>query len=242
MSTKPMQVFFSRFAAGGPPLQSGIAALAEVADVQSHSEGSIIHRPGQPAEHVYLVHAGLVALRRRSSPHRLITIDTRRSGDVLGETCLWTSPVHEDTAVVIAPTLITALARGCFRLFLDDHPRVERELLERIIARRDAALRRVFDVLTRSVRARLAATLLEVSDHGRVVKLRQRELAALIGATRETIAKGLLQLERDGLVERNEQGLVLRNIEGLEACARQEPQPATRKPRSTRCTAGRGRR
>lgn len=241
MSTNPVQVFFSRFVAAGQPLQSGIAALAEVADLQSHSQGSIIHRPGQPAEHVYLVHAGLVALRRRSSPHRLITIDTRRAGDVLGETCLWTSPVHEDTAVVIVPAVLTVLARGCFRLFLDDHPRVERELLERIIARRDAALRRVFDVLTRSVRARLAATLLEVSDHGRVVKLRQRELAALIGTTRETVAKGLLQLERDGFIGRDERGLLLRDIDGLEACATEEP-PSARKPRSSCPTSERGRR
>ncbi|WAS91837.1 Crp/Fnr family transcriptional regulator [Nannocystis punicea] len=243
MHAKPVHDFFRRLAIGVLP-PSSLAFLVEAADTRQHPPGSVIHSPGDPAEHVYLIHAGRIALGRRASPHRVITIDIRRSGDVVGEGCLWTATNWEDDAVVVAPALVTAFARACFRLFLDDHPGVERALMEQAIAHRDAALRRTFSVLNRSVRARLAAVLLDMGEQQgcrsqhRAVRLRQRELAALVGATRETIAVELQRLERDGFIVRRGEVIALLDLEGLQACACDaEPQPA---PRARRSQAGGG--
>ncbi|WP_373372063.1 Crp/Fnr family transcriptional regulator [Nannocystis bainbridge] len=237
MHVRTVHDFFRRLPVGVLP-PSSLAVLVESAVTREHPAGSSIHSSGDPAEHVYLIHSGRIAIGRRASPHRVVTIDIRRSGDVVGEGCLWQTAIWEDDAVVVAPVWATTFTRACFRLFLDEHPGVERALMEQAIAHRDAALRRTFAVLNRSVRARLAAVLLDMGDQDgrgqqRRVRLRQRELAALVGATRETIAVELQRLELEGFIVRADEAIVLRDIVGLRALtsddADTEPSPPARR-------------
>jgi CRP/FNR family transcriptional regulator len=79
-----------------------------------------------------------------------------------------------------------------------------------------------------SARARLAGLLLDLADRfgvrdseGVIVDLRltHRELAALIGATRETVSVAIVELRDAGLVRTDARRAVLLNVDALREIA-----------------------
>jgi CRP/FNR family transcriptional regulator len=123
----------------------------------------------------------------------------------------------EDTNLITIPT------PALLDLF-----RVHPELLVRALAhqseRKRTLERRVKNLLFYSVHARLALILLELAlgfgvrdSRGTIVNLRltHRELASIIGATRETVSFAVLDLRRHGLILSEGKRIILLDVPGL---------------------------
>ena len=95
-------------------------------------------------------------------------------------------------------------------------------------ARRKALEAKVEDLVFRDVNARLAKLLLELAEsYGTAVvagvridvKLTHKELANLIGSTRETTTAALNDFRRRGLIANDKRRLIVVNCSGLESVA-----------------------
>lgn len=212
--------------------RAALRVLGDATALRQLSRRTLLHLPGDDAEHVYCLHGGRVCVLRESSPCRTINLGDFGPGDIFGESCLWTPAPRDDTAITTSATLLSIVPRAALRLVLDEHPEAERLLVAQAMARRDATTRRLCDALSLSVRARLAGQLLRLAEGGRdtprgrelVLPLRHRELAALVVSTRETVSLELQRLERDRLIARLGRQIVVSDLRQLRAAARDDPE------------------
>lgn len=212
--------------------EAALQALASVSVSQQLSRGSILHVLGDRAEHVYCLYGGRVSALWDPGEGRTINVGDFGPGDIFGESCLWmaASAFRDDTSITASPALLTRVPRVAFRQVLDEHPPVERAIVAQSIARREATRLRLCDALSLSARARVVAQLLRLVEAGRDIPegrkchlVRQRELAALVVCTRETVAFELQRLERERLIVRAGRELIVPDLDRLRAAARNSP-------------------
>lgn len=222
--------------------RSAVQALGDAALLRQLPRRTILHIPGDDAEHVYGLHGGHVCVLRESTSCRTINLGDFGPGDIFGESSLWTPAPRDDTAIATSSVLLSLIPRAALRLVLDEHPEAERALVAQAVLRRDATTRRLCDALSLSVRARLAGQLVRLAEGGRdtargrelVLPIRHRELAALVVSTRETVSLELQRLERDRLIARLGRQIVVSDLRRLRAAACDERQlaPAPAAPTS----------
>jgi CRP-like cAMP-binding protein len=110
-----------------------------------------------------------------------------------------------------------------FREFLARHPRAALELVHTLVARLRESDRRRVEFGAYDTTRRLAAVLVDLASHAADesrdvdVRLAQHELAAMIGASRESVARGLAALRAEGLVRTGRGTIVLTDVAALRA-------------------------
>jgi CRP-like cAMP-binding protein len=133
------------------------------------------------------------------------------AGEFHGELALLDDEPRSADAIATESSVLLVLQRDAFRQFLAEHPAVATKLLATVsqYLRRNAEL--IQDATFLDVPARLARILLELAGGdggddlpppGAVIpdRMKQAELASLVGATRESINKWLGSFERQGLI------------------------------------------
>src|SRR6185503_21299690 len=148
------------------------------------------------------------------------------AGASFGELALLDDEPRSADAVATEPSLLLVLQREAFRQFLADHHEVATKLLGTVSMwlRRNADL--IQDATFLDVPARLARVLLDLAGEpgssdlppaGAVLpdRMKQGELAALVGATRESINKWLGSFERQGLIAYDKGQITLLRPSGL---------------------------
>jgi len=107
-------------------------------------------------------------------------------------------------AVVVKPARLLHVTLAAFEQVAEEHPLLYRDLGVLIATRQRATLGALGRIITQPVRVRVARTLagLARASGGDEVRMRQDDLAAMIGVSRQTINKELRALETAGLVAR----------------------------------------
>ena len=117
------------------------------------------------------------------------------------------------------------LERRDFVPFLEKHPDICLRLIAVLCERLRRTTEQVEDVLFLDLQARLAKTLLHLVDaHGRPVsngvalgaKLSQRDLANMIGASRESVNRQLSLWEEEGLISRDRGAITILDSAALQ--------------------------
>lgn len=178
------------------------------------------HRPDE----VIFIRSGVVMLQRRLGAHE-VTLDYIGRGEILGlggvaEACEAT--MHEDGVLL-------TMDRSDFAEWLQAHPRAIEAAVTQASQDGGRLAQRLALVSMHGARARLALLLLDLAtrfgvrdSRGTIIDLRltHRELAALIGATRETVSVAVVELRQSGLIATEARRAIVLDEEGLrEACA-----------------------
>ena len=190
-----------------------------------YSVGSFVCHQGEPAGHVYVVTAGEVAIvspARGGSEqvHRIIG-----PGQLFGELALLADGRRTAGARATRPSTVWAIERDAFWTFLDETPAAQAALLRQVVellADREAM---IDDLLSLDVRGRLAKALLGLAEqHGRSdkdggvlipVRLTHRDLAGMVGSSRENVSRALVGFRRRGLLDYGTESIRLIDPEGL---------------------------
>jgi CRP-like cAMP-binding protein len=220
-----------------PAVLAQISLLAELTDAERtalapglrrrrYARGQVIFVTGDPGTGLYLVERGRVKLLRASAEGRELVLRVAGPGEVFGELALLDDEPRSADAVALEPCQLLLLAAADFRRFLDGQPGVARRLLALLSRRLRATTRQAEEAAFLGVPARLArllVTLAEAEADGPPgaagvtlgARLTQAELAALIGATRESVNRCLGDYERRGLVRRDGGRLTVLRPEAL---------------------------
>jgi CRP-like cAMP-binding protein len=166
--------------------------------------GEALFDVGSPADALYRVESGLLALALplRSGRERIVSL--AGPGEFLGALAPGPS-VHEERAEALSHTVaVISILRDTVS---DDLERV----LFRVLDTHASRLRRSLEESDRSVAVRLALALLDLGErYGHVgedgatrltLPLTHEHFAAMIGAARETTSGALAALRAEGLVE-----------------------------------------
>lgn len=192
---------------GLPP--ADMDAVLARAVVKRVERGEVIRRRGDPGTGMAIIVTGRVRISLVSEDGREVTLTVLGPGDILGEmTLIDGGPVSADATAQEDCVLLT-LERGQFLRLLRSNSELCLHLLKVLserLRRSNAALE---DMALLDLPTRLGRILLRLcKDYGvagprgtRIeVKLSQKDLSSLAGASREKVNKQLRQWEMDGVV------------------------------------------
>lgn len=177
-----------------------------------------VWQPGQAADRVYFVKSGIVKLSKVSDESRELTLSFHVKNDVLGEVAAFGPGPHDTLAEAYEDVILLALTQRDFLDVLRHYPEVSLRISRLVFERRRHLENRISALLFKTAHARLAALFLDLAadfgvrdSRGTIInlKLTHKEMASLIGATRETVSFAILDLRRDGYIETEAKRVVL---------------------------------
>lgn len=149
----------------------------------------------------YVLEAGEIELVMRRGARRLV-LGIARAGDVISDVPLLCNVAPPFSAIARTDAKLLKLERAALQDLLEKHPAISLRWLSSLVRRLEQAQRRIVALMVGDIRARTLAILgEELFAAGRSeVRLSQGEIAALLGATRQSVNRVLGQLSAEGLL------------------------------------------
>lgn len=196
------------------------ARLEPLGVVHGFRRHGYIYTPGQPAHALYLLVSGQVGLQMLSQGGRVLTIKVVEPGQIFGHSALDGEPGYDTYAEALSPVRAVAVSRAAVYQALHAEPALGPALIELLGHYRLTVSRRLDEVAFKSVPARLASVLLEMSEtqtpegprpERRVPRRTHQQLAEMINAYRETVTKVINQFRDARLLDVDRSGITLLN-------------------------------
>jgi CRP-like cAMP-binding protein len=203
-----------------------LVGLATLMRPRRYAKDEVIYLRGDPGTAFYVIASGKVKIALTSPEGKELILRRYGPGGFHGELALLDDEPRSADAIATESSVLLVLQRDAFRQFLAEHPDVATKLLAAVsqYLRRNAEL--IQDATFLDVPARLARILLELAgqpgatelpEPGAIIpdRMKQGELAALVGATRESVNKWLGSFERQGLISYDKGHITLLRPSGL---------------------------
>ena len=199
-----------------------IESTSETLDLRRKSR---IWEPGAPPTSIYVVRSGIVKVSKVSDEGRELTLHFLTRDHLLGELVLVTEAPHDTVAEAYEDTLLLRIGKDDFQRVMMRCPMLALRVLRLMGERRQRLENRVENLLFRSAHARLASLFIELAQtfgvrdaRGVIInlKLTHKEIASLIGATRETVSFAILDLRKDNLILTEGKRVILLDEPGIQ--------------------------
>src|SRR5947209_739490 len=204
-----------------------LVGLAALMRPRPYAKDEVIYLKGDPGTAFYVIASGRCKIALTSPDGKELILRRLGPGEFHGELALLDDEPRSADAIATEPSVLLVLQRDAFRRFLAEHPSAATKLLATVshYLRRNAEL--IQDATFLDVPARLARVLLNLATGsdgstdlpppGAVIpdRMKQGELASLVGATRESINKWLGAFEKQGLIRLNKGQITLLRPAGL---------------------------
>lgn len=194
-------------------------------DVQRFKRKQVVFMPGDSSQNIFLIKSGLVKISKVTEEGKELTLMFLSHGELFGELAVFDNGPRNTMAEAYEDTLICAMSCDDFLKFMLSRPQVALHVTRLIADRRRKLENKIDNLLFRGAHARLAGLFLDLShdfgvrdSRGIIInlKLTHRELANLIGSTRETVSFALIDLKKDGVIETDGKRVILLNLPALE--------------------------
>lgn len=179
------------------------------ASQRSYATGHVLMTQGEPGDSMEVLLSGEVQVTMTSPQGRDLVLALLGPGEPIGELALLDGGARSATVTATEPTEALVIYQEEFHDILRQSPDIALALLKVMTERVRATDHLVADSRFLDVPARVAKKLLELAntrgvEAGRGIEidlqLTQTTLAALIGASRESVSKALTTLRRAGVV------------------------------------------
>ena len=176
----------------------GLRELAGAARRRTFRAGEVIFHRDDPGQVLYVIRSGKVKIYITSQDGQEVALAVFGPGDYFGELALLDGQPRSASAVAIEPVETYALQRNDFINAVMHHPRIAVQVMNVLSRRLRQTDAMIEDLLFLDVHGRVAKKLLELAElHGartpegiRIeLRLTQGELAAMVGASRESVNK-----------------------------------------------------
>ena len=198
-----------------PP--SDLERLVAHVAVRHFARGTAVFHEDDPANRIFIVVKGTVKVSRVRPGGEEMVLALLSVGDVFGELPLFAAePTRSSDVEALEDTDCLAIPMGPVRDLLAAHP----DALARHVDRLAEHIRRkdedIANTAYHDIPGRVASRLLELAEkHGRAteqglvidMRISQRNLAAMVGASRENVNRALSSFAAQGLL-RTEGGVV----------------------------------
>jgi CRP/FNR family transcriptional regulator len=187
------------------PLFSGVPltdlrVLAGMARVRRLGAGEHLIEESTAGKDIFLVLSGRISVSLISSGRRK-TINYVRPGEILGEIGFFTGR-RSATCICEQPTEVAVVRYAELRRLIRRSTTLALNVIGILVRRLRAADAEIERLTFVPVLGRIAAVLLEHADDRGMVGLSVTGIAERVGATRETVSRGITRLVRIGVVHR----------------------------------------
>jgi CRP/FNR family cyclic AMP-dependent transcriptional regulator len=204
-------------------------ALLDAGHPRHYRAGESIFTIGDPGSFVVVIIEGRLKVFAPSAPGTETVLSLPGPGDLVGElSAVEDEPTPRMATVVALDAVVCRLVRaGEFRSLVAGRPGIALELLHMIAARLRTSDRRRVEFGAYGTTRRVARLLVDLAADGRasgtVVVLRsgltQDDLAGMVGASRESVARALATLRTLGFVSTGRREVAVLDLAGLRGFA-----------------------
>jgi len=209
-----------------------LARLERSARVRQFPKNTPIYLPSDAGDGVLLLAEGRVKLCSFTPDGKQAILAFIEPGELFGELALVEDSDRDEHAETMAESTVVLLPRDVISELMAQSPELALGITKLIGLRRRRIERRLKTLLFRSNRERLIHLLLDLAgQYGRAtpegvllaIRLSHQDLAAIIGATRETVTTLLGELQLERLLKVARQRLVIRDLARLAKCVEASP-------------------
>ena len=177
----------------------------------------------ESSDAIYYVKEGKVRLGQVTENGDEITFDVLGQGELFGELAVVDEQLRSHFAEALENSIVCIFPRDKFQSFLAKHQELTFRVMKLIGYRLREMESRLQDLTFQPVSKRLNKALLRLAEkhgvteaEGRIrLAITQKDIALLVGATRESVAEELGQLKRSGLLETSYRSLLINDLDAL---------------------------
>jgi CRP/FNR family transcriptional regulator len=205
--------------------------VEQIVTLRRFQRNELIVRQGDPSDSVFIVLSGSVAVFRDSGMRETI-LSLFAAGQIFGEMSVFDkSAVRSASVRAVTTSILGIFAREDFGAMVSRSPKMSHELLQLLAERLRSANEYIENARTKDATSRLASLLLRLGEQfgtshdGGIqinVHLTHKEMANMIGTTRETLNRTLNGFWDQKLIDMRTRFIVLRDLPRIREMAAME--------------------
>ncbi len=202
-----------------------LSQIEKTARERVYPRGATVFVSGQEADGLYIICTGRVKVVMLYPDGREKTLAIFREGETLGEVTLYGSELRSATVETLETTTFLVISRESFQSLLMNMPRLCVEVIELLSKRLRRANRHIEELTFLNARSRVICALIYLAEeHGRkkgqevqiAFSLTHAELAKLVGVSRETVTKVLIELQDKKMIDVRRGKIKINSFAGLQ--------------------------
>jgi CRP-like cAMP-binding protein len=201
-----------------------IAAINEQFHERGYAAGETIYMAGDIADRLYVVAVGKVKVTRNTLAGQDVVLDILAPGELFGALSALGDAEYPDSAQALTPSCALEISTADFQAILRRYPAVALAALDIVAGRLRAAHEQIRQLSAEPAASRVAAALLalgrklgEPHDGALLIQvpLSREDLAAMTGATVETVSRIMSKLRAEGIIRSGRQWVAIADHERL---------------------------
>lgn len=205
-----------------------IVAVNELVRESGYEAGQTIYFTGDRAAHWCVVASGKVKLLRHAVSGQDVLLDILKPGEFFGSLGSLDYETYPETAQAHTQCCVLRIAVEDFKTMLRRYPPVALAVLDIVAGRLTTAHEMVRQLSAYAVEQRVAVALLKLAEKlgeeqpsGLLIQvpLSRQDLAALTGATTETVSRVMSQFREAGVIDSGRQWVAITDLARLRAIA-----------------------
>ena len=198
--------------------------IAALLQKQTLRKGDALFREGEEGNSLYMITAGKIKIVRQSRDGDEMILAMLSAGDFCGEMALLDGMSRSADAVAVEETHLYGLNRKDFLAFVMSNETAVRAILAALSRRLRKCDDILEDIFFLNVATRLAKKLVELAVNGGLregekgpikLSITQKDLAGMIGTTRESVNKELRALREKNLIDLCSKTILIRDLDKL---------------------------
>lgn len=203
--------------------EADVRGIVTLGRVRRFAAGESIFLEGAPCAGMFVLLTGQVHLRKLGPQGQESILAVIEPVIMFNEVAALDGGANLTSAIAVQPCTVWLIGYGSFQALLARYPMIGLGLL-RVLARRNRFLVSQYEDLSfRTVQARAAKLLLDLSDHGEQLIDRRKhpnhEMAALIATVPEAFSRALNTFKRNGCITCTRFAITVHCIADLAALA-----------------------
>lgn len=186
-----------------------LSAIAGKATMRTYERGEFIHRPGDSADRLFIVHRGKIKVYRLSDNGKEQLVRILNAGDFAGELALFSAAEHDSYGETMQDAEVCTIDRADVRDLLLQHPDISLHVLAELSRRLGTSERQTTVIATASINGRLALYLADQAEKQNTrritLPMSRKHLASFLGTTPETVSRRLHEFEDAGWITQSGQ-------------------------------------
>ena len=191
-------------------------------------KGRVLYAPGDRSEALFMLKRGRVRIYKIAPDGWEFTLAVVEAGTMFGEMALTAQRLREAYAEATEPSDVCILKREDLERIVRGNPEVGLRMMRVLSERLRLCETRLEDISLKDVPARLASLVLQLTESEGIMTpegpkipthYTHRQLATMIGSSRETVTRAFTGLQEAGAVELRRRHIYIKDVEALELAA-----------------------
>jgi len=185
--------------------EESVKAVSALATTRPYPKNTIIISEGDDSDSLYAVLSGKVKVYLSDDEGKEIIINIHGPGDYFGEMALLDDKPRSASVMTLEESKLAVLSKSAFEDCLSKNPQISLPIIRGMSKRLRNLTENVKSLALMDVYGRVARTLLDMAEpkgDALVInqRLTQREIASMVGASREMVSRILKDLSVGGYI------------------------------------------